>query len=430
MPRPAPGRILLTNVHSAHNAGDAALMLAAIEQLQAAFPTARLTVLMNDPQSFAGPPAVVGSLFTWVKWADGAGREHWRWAQFPVLLLAGLAAGLGRWLPRPAVRLLPRARRLLVQSFLEADLVVGCPGGYLFSAGRGLPLLISVYTLALGWLAGKPIYLLPQSIGPLRRGWERRAVGWLLARARLILVREAISLRQAPIAAGSRKLRLLPNMAFVFSGAPRPIAEHWLHSAGVDLSRDRPCLGLTAINWHAQNPGFVRQAAYEQALAGAVRRFIGETGGTAIFFPQVCGPSLEQDDRVAARRVAAHLADLGGRVRLIEQPPEPSVLKTALGVMDVFVGTRMHSNLFALAGGAPCLAIGYQFKTLGMVDMVGLSDWVVDIEAVSDPELANRLMRLWQARREVRAHLERTAPALMSQARQATALIAEDYFGG
>jgi colanic acid/amylovoran biosynthesis protein len=113
----------------------------------------------------------------------------------------------------------------------------------------------------------------------------------------------------------------------------------------------------------------------------------------------------------------------------VEQPPAPAVLKTAMGLMDVFVGTRMHSNLFALSGGVPCLAIGYQFKTQGIARMVGLEEWVQDIRSATGPSVANRLKELWSRREAVRAHLSHAVPALMQQARQAGPLIAADYHG-
>lgn len=426
MSHPLARRILLTNLHSLHNAGDAALMLAAIDQLQTAFPEVVVTLLLNDPSSYTGSLPVVGSLVARLKRADASGHETWRWVDLLGMPLLGPVAWLSRWWAG-AVRLVPARWRALVQAYVEADLVVGCPGGYLFSAGLGLPLVLSVYTLALAWFAGKPFYLLPQSIGPFRREWERWLIGWLLARARLIMVREAISLQQAPLPVADRRVHLLPDMALTYTGAPVPVAQAWLQSVGLELAQARPCLGVTVINWQQQNPAFRSQSQYEQAIAAAVRRFLTETGGTAVFLPQVCGPSFEQDDRVAARRVAELLAEFGPRVSVVQTQPPPATLQTAMGLMDIVLGTRMHSNLFAMAGGVPFLAIGYQFKTQGIVQMVGLGDWVLAIEHATGDIVAQRLMDLWRQRVEIRAYLARTLPDLMRQARQAAHLIASDY---
>ncbi|MCC7359647.1 MAG: polysaccharide pyruvyl transferase family protein [Anaerolineales bacterium] len=418
-------RLLLINLHSTHNAGDAALMLAAIEQLQAALPGAQVTLLMNDPASYPGRLPVVGSLFTLVK-RSRAGRERWRWLSLVWLPWLAVVVRLARRRPA-ALGWLPRAWQPTARAFAQADLVVSCPGGFLFSAGLSLPLAISVLTMALAPWAGRPLYVLPQSIGPLRAGWERRLVGWLLARARLVMVREAVSRAQLPGRLAPERVLLIPDLALTFAAAPLAAAANWLAQVGLDDTRPRPWLGVTVINWRAQNPRFPSQADYEQAVAQAVRQFVRAQGGTVVFFAQVCGPSLDQDDRVAARRVAAQLADLGDALCLINHTPEPAVLKAAMGQMDVFVGTRMHSNLFAFSGAVPLVAIAYQPKTQGIMRMLGLERWVLPIEQAQGAALADKLAALWADRHAVRAQLAAGLPALISQAAQAGRLVAEDY---
>ena len=418
-------RILLINVHSTYNAGDAALMLAAIDQLEAALPGARVTLLMNDPDSYHGPLPVVGSLFTLVKQSQG-GHERWRWpalAALPALLLAVRLAA--RW--PGLLNRLPRAWQPTARAFVETDLVASCPGGFLFSAGLSLPLVISVLTLALAGWAGKPLYVLPQSIGPLRAGWERRLVGWRLARARLVMLREALSQAQLPGPVSPERVKLIPDTALTFAPAPASAASAWLAQVGVTAQSPRPWLGVTVINWRAQNPGFPTQADYEAAVALAVRQFLADHGGTVIFFAQVCGPSQDQDDRVAARRVVAQLSTVHASVCLVDRTPDPAVLKAAMGQMDLFLGTRMHSNIFAFSSHVPFVAIAYQFKTQGIMAMLGLDQWVIPIEQARGTLPADRLRALWAARHTVRAHLAATVPGLAAQAAQAGPLVAADY---
>ena len=131
------------------------------------------------------------------------------------------------------------------------------------------------------------------------------------------------------------------------------------------------------INGEAQNPHFRRQVEYEPACASAARRFVELTGGRVIFFPQVCGPTLEQDDRVPARRVAIGLRDLSEAAWVVEEPLSVAALLDIYGQMDLFIGTRMHSNIFALSRDVPVIAIGYQHKTEGIAEMAGLKEWVI-----------------------------------------------------
>jgi colanic acid/amylovoran biosynthesis protein len=423
-----PVRILMVNVHSCQNSGDAALLDAAVRQLQRHFPGCQVTLAMNDPGSYRGEARALGSLTAWVKRVDPARRSRWAWWALPWLPLAALLLAMAHWAGGRVLDLLPRGQRDLIRAYYEADLIVSCPGGYLYSApGVGLPLTIAVYSMALAAAAGKPLYLLPQSIGPLTRPFDRWLVGWVLKRARLVMLREAVSWQQLPLAPAARqKVVQLPDMALIFESVPRAEAERWLAGQNPRPEADRPLLGMTAINWQAQS-AFRGQASYEQALAAAARYFIEQCGGWVILLPQVCGPSVADDDRVPASRVAERLGPLASRVVVVHDPLSPALQKSACGLMDVFIGTRMHSNIFAASYGVPTLPIGYQYKTRGIAQVLGLDEWVLEIDGLSSDRLVERLGDLWSRRERVRADLLQRLPGLRHDAEQAGALIAADF---
>lgn len=417
--------ILIINVHSSRNAGDAALTQVTIEQVQSRFPQGRITLAMDDPGSYTGEGTALCSLFGLVR--DG---DSWRPRSLLWLIPATLTPVLSHRCRGKAIfALTPRDWRAVLRAYLEADLIVSKPGGFLYSSGRGVALLISLYTLALGWLAGKPVYLLPQSIGPFARRWERWLTGLVLNRLHTVIVREPISLSQLERCgvrvAGSH---LLPDMAFAFRGAPEAVAQQWLYDHGLEPDSGSPLLGMTVIDYGAQNRRFSGQARYEAACAEAVRFFVKQIGGRAVIFPQVWGPSPSQDDRVPARRIAQQLVDLGQASIVVEDPLPPDLLKAVYGKMDVFVGTRMHSNIFALSQGVPAIAIGYQHKTQGIFQMLGLEQWSIRIEDVTGQVLREKLAALWQERATVRSHLHRILPGLIAQAQSVGALIAEDFY--
>jgi colanic acid/amylovoran biosynthesis protein len=87
----------------------------------------------------------------------------------------------------------------------------------------------------------------------------------------------------------------------------------------------------------------------------------------------------------------------------------------------------MHSNIFSLSEGVPVIAIGYQPKTRGIIQMVGLERWMIDIERVSGQTLIGLLAALWDERDAVREHLRRTIPLLIQQGNQAGAMVAADF---
>jgi colanic acid/amylovoran biosynthesis protein len=424
-------KILVTNVHSAENAGDRVLLEVTLEELHANFPASEITVAINEARGSEACPGAryVGSFTSWFKRA-GEERGGWRRSRLvwlPVWAIQNwLVAVTGRVFGRPWPLPGDPARRELLLAYCEADFVVSCPGNFFFStSGIGLPFLLSVYALAYGSLAGKPLYMMPQTIGPLTRRRERWSLGRALRRMRFVAVRDEPS-RETVVSLGvpPERCRVLPDTAFLFRGSDDLGALQALTQAG---NLPRPYVGATVIDWGALNRRFTRQEIYERAVATALSEFLARHGGTVFLFPQVTGPSQAEDDRRPAARVAGLMASQRARVVLVDAVWSPGQLRAAYGQMDAFIGTRLHSNIFALTAGTVAVAIAYQYKTHGIFKMLGLSEWVIDIEQVDGGLLSERLESLWRRRAAVRAGLDARLPALQQEARGAAASIAADF---
>jgi len=438
----------VTNAHSMRNAGDRVLLEVTLEELRANFPDSELTVAINNLRGLENcdQASYVGSFMSWFKSTE-EDIERWQWRHLPMLpwwmVQSWLVALTGRYLNHPWPMPKNRARRDLLSAYYQADLIVSCPGNFFYSgSGLGAAFLLHVYALAYGSLLGRPLYMMPQTIGPLTRRRERWLLGGILKQMRFVALRDNPSL--APVVAlgvTAARCHVLPDSAFLFrgSGDLRPFtalvarrSQELSNASTAQLSVDeelpRPYIGVTIIDWAAKNRRFARQAIYESAIAGALSSFLAHHGGTIFIFPQVTGPSYAEDDRRPASRVAGMLGAYQSQVVQINSVWSPGQLKAAYGQMDLFLGTRLHSNIFALTAGTPILAIAYQYKTHGVLEMLGLSDWVIDIEDVDEPQLAERLELLWQMRVEVRALIQRRLPAFQQEAHKAAAWIAADYF--
>mgnify|MGYP001765432836 CR=1 FL=1 len=411
------------------NVGDEALLSCALSQLRDNFPESKISLSLNDLASYTGAEQGLASIYAWVHPIEASGKASWKFARLLWLLPATLLPLLSqRWLKRSFFGLTPAALRPILRAYQEADLAVGTPGGYLYSSGNGLSLLILIYALLLAVVAGKPLYMLPQSIGPLRQRWEAGWLRCLLNRARLVMVREPVSYRLVQsLQVRNPRIHLVPDMAFALPSGPGEAADAWLRAQSIDPQDGKPRLGMTLVNWGAQDGRFQQQEGYEQACAAAARWFVETTGGRVIFFPQVFGPTHNQDDRVPSRRVIARLADLAGAIHFVNDPLPMQLLKAVYGKMDVFIGTRMHSNIFALSEGVPVIAIGYQHKTRGIAEMVGMGDWVLDIQAVDEQQLVARLAALWEQRVRVGERLRQAVAEIVRQSAHTGDLLRQDY---
>jgi len=422
-------RFLILNVHSSRNLGDAALLQVTLQQIQSRFPSCNITLSMDDPASRRGNEKVIESIVAWTHPKKPDGTVRWNYANLFWLLPGTLLPILSyRFFNIANYSLTPRRLKSILETYILADIVLSEPGGFLYSSGRGISLIISVFSIALAIFARKPIYILPQSIGPFKRNWERKMIRWMLNQVRIVMVREPVSFRTIQsIGVDQKKVRLVPDLAFALPVADRELGLMWLHNLGIDPQDNGPLMGMTLINWGEQNKEFTMQLEYEKACADAIQWFIENTGGKVLLFPQVIGPYTSQDDRVPARRVAKLLSELSDSVHQIEQPLSLELIKAVYSWMDIFIGTRMHSNIFALSEGVPIVAIGYLHKTQGISEMVGINELFVNIHQVGGNGLLDRLINLWNNYPYWKTHINNVIPGIIQESTRVGSWVKEDY---
>ncbi len=415
-------RVLVTNVYSARNAGDAAIVLGMIDCLRRTpgFEDAEIALSSADHRGDAAAyPVPVEPSFHSLKDACRGGPRlrclYFLKVLAPLSLLWAGAWRLARWdLP------VPRGLRRLLRCYARSDLVIAAGGGYLYTTSRlhgNVMLLIHLHSFRLAALLGKPVYLWAQSIGPFAAGYQARMVRLALRAVRLVEVREDLS--RDLVAGWELKVpvREAADAAFLLPAA-EPDADLGLATRG-----DSPRVGMTVRRWF-RDPA--QQLDYQRTMAAFADRLVQEYNAEVVFVPQVTAVRQHDDDRRAAREVAG-LMTRTDRARVIEDELSAPQVKWLCGRMDLFVGTRMHSNIFALSLGVPTLAISYQPKTDGIMAQLGLGAFVLPITGLSPGHLWQAFDHLRESAGEVREKLRRVIPEQTARAEVAGRLIADDF---
>ena len=376
--------ILVTNLHSAKNLGDAAILEVTLEGILKVFPDASISLAANDPLSwkpFADENIrILPSICTWV-----ADCIHGDWRRYPlrmpyflVLLLFSVAANR---LFGTQLLFGSQNKRDLLCSYYEADLVLSCGGGNFYAHHSPSPALIwSLLTLLFAAGLRKPIIMLPQSVGPIVGDAQQRFTRFVLRQVDFMMLRE-----QSSIEFVTRRLRLpqqptlIPDLAF-----------------GLKIKEDNPAsikddpalkIGVTIIDRHAQEKQFNYQEHYEDALVDLLTTFSRSHNASISIFVQCSGPSADQNDTYAAQRIINRLSGID-KVYLFDEFDNPGQLKAAIHEMDIFISSRLHSGIFALSGGIPLLLIGYQPKACGTMELYDLSEYCIQIENITNESLS------------------------------------------
>lgn len=422
-------KVLLLNPHSPQNAGDLALLQTGIKQIREAFPGSEIVFTINDPHPIEFLPVDVPFIMSLIHCKTqlivNVERRWRKWLMISLLCWLLIVSLLYRWF---GIRFSPKNNdyRILLQHHYDANITISIGGGYLYSTKAfDLNFFWVWLGTALPIFMGKPLFLMPQSFGPVIGRVQCHMVQWLVDRTCWVAAREPESITFLQAIGVKKSILLLPDTAFI---ADEVEYDHMAQIVAPFLPKQngkRPIIGMTLMDFGAQNQIFMKQQDYEQAILILIQHINRQYNAVIVLFAQCFGATPPEDDRIIARRIATQI-DSSVSLCVVDAMLTPSVLKAAYRSLDVLVATRLHSAIFAFDTHTPSLVIGYLHKSLGLMNMLDMSDYQIDIGAVDSDMLCKKFDMLWQQRELISNHLEHrihelhndldTLPRLMREA--------------
>lgn len=291
--------------------------------------------------------------------------------------------------------------REIMKEFCSTDAVVFVPGGYFLTPQhRHVYWLRHVSSLLIAHLLGKPVILYACSLGPFAGAHNRWLARKTLNMADVIILREKISSKIiSELGVRSPRIYETVDAAFLLRGCDHERAavlfeKHIVGSDGLRIG-----LSVRPYDFPGDRNPEQKKRGYVGCMAQLVDFAIENHGASVYFMPQGGANDLSISRDIAA--LSRHQED----ITVIDEDLSPQELKTLYGFMDVFVGVRMHANIFALSSQVPVLAVAYEPKTLGIMTMLGLEEFVVDIRSVDPEKLKSKLEKLIRQKERIKTHL-------------------------
>lgn len=356
--------IAVIHAYSRVNAGDGLLVDLTLQRLsRAGVDREDVTVIAMDPASFSDLPHV--------RKLGTAGRK-------PDLETArAAAAGLG------IVALGAHAPGAAGRALARADAFVAVGGGYLRAGNRVNAIgsaVNHVPPLRAAGRSGKPSIYLPQSVGPLT-GRVGAAIRSGLARVGEVHVRDDRSVSEL---AGLANVRRTPDLAVL------DVADEL---TGSILPREV-----------AGSPVLVARALTEPRDYADRLRALQQRLGDVLWGVQAEGSAAKSD--------RTFYDDLGVR-------PDGRVTDLLGAACGPVVSVRLHGALQSIMAGVPAVHLGYERKSWGAYEDLGLGEWVHSARGF-DPDLVAEQVRklqvdptpFWDAVRSRASYLQDRSGAL------------------
>jgi polysaccharide pyruvyl transferase WcaK-like protein len=254
----------------------------------------------------------------------------------------------------------------------QCDVVLDIGGGDSFADIYGWRRFAQMmFQKTLVHVAGRPLVLAPQTIGPFAHRLRARIATGSIRRSALVATRDALSTKAlrdmgfaGPIIEASDVALRLPYTS------PAPRIPGGRVRVGINVS------GLLMQGGYTQDNMFGLRADYAQVSRDLISAFLRHPDGCEVHLvPHVIAWGAEtriDDDMQVSRELAA--AFPGTVVAPAFQTP--SEAKSYIAGLDFFVGARMHACIAAFSSGVPVVPLAYSRKFAGLFGTLGYNHTV------------------------------------------------------
>lgn len=296
-----------------------------------------------------------------------------------------------------AMMLSPRGYFALAR---RSDLVIDIGAGDSFADIYGAGRLKRMFWLKyLTHLAGTPLVMAPQTVGPFSKGWSKTLARLSMRLCKLVASRDRMS-TEAARALGFADVIEASDVALRLPyDPPAPRAERSPVKVGINVS------GLLMGGGYTGKNEFGLTMDYPGLIRDLITYFQTHTDGCEVHLvPHVIvrsGRRIGEDDYSACEALAK---EFPGTV-LAPAFTSPSQAKTYIAGLDFFMGARMHSCIAAFSSGVPVVPMAYSRKFEGLFGSLGY-DRTVDCTAQSTETIRAAIVQSYVNRATLKAEAE------------------------
>ena len=256
--------------------------------------------------------------------------------------------------------------------------------------------------IGLARLMGARVALLSVGAGPLRTWLGRAFVRRVLGLATYRSFRDERSLALVAELGSPAPNHFAPDLAFRLSLPPTAAAPN-ATSLRIGIN---PMAFKHAAYWHDSDSADMQ--AYD-AYAGTLTELVlalGARGHEVLLFPTAI-----YSDPIVIADLAARVGARGGQVEVASVESQQDLVN-AIDRCDITVDTRYHAILFSLLRHRPAIAVAYHGKSSELMTMVGLPEFVLEIDDLDAGALIAMVLELAARRQEAAGRIAERLPTL------------------
>ena len=258
-----------------------------------------------------------------------------------------------------------------LSAFNEADACLVSGGTPIYDYGH----LTRSFYFGFPRLLGKQLFCFGIGAKPILSRTGRRLIRLMLRQACLISTRDELSRAILKEVRVGKPIRVTGDSS-LFMEPPEPEAGlRKLAQSGIDVTRPMVaiCPRVLSMDYRAHYHEELTAAAISSIRLTVARaaNHLAEEGYEVVFLSMHTVPP--DDDRKEIEAIAGLMRRGEPRVAGVGLLPQEAM--AMLGRMELVVGLRLHSLIFAAAQGVPVVTVDYDSKIRGFMELAGVGDF-------------------------------------------------------
>jgi polysaccharide pyruvyl transferase CsaB len=294
------------------------------------------------------------------------------------------------------------SRNEVLPEVARLDLLILGGGGILFDAEANLYLR----EVTLAQEHGIPVLVYAVSAGPLKDAQARQAVRDALNAADVITVRDRQARKLLEEAGVTRDIHVTVDPALFLE--PESLPADALRREGIDP--ERRLIGMSVREPGPAAPD-LDPAHYHGLLANIADYVVERFDADVVFVPM----ERKMLDVQHAHAVVAQMA-AAQRATVLKGTYSSREMLGLIGHIEFAIGMRLHFLIFAALQRVPFVALPYAGKVSGFLEDLQIA--MPPVQEVNPGRVLAYIDRSWDLRRDIRAHIEASLPALQARARE------------
>lgn len=393
-------KILIIGAMFSKNRGSAAMLISAIKTMRHVLPNAEFTVLSIFPE--------LDSRKCKIEKVNILGEKGGMLKSLSRLFTANIWKKLH-------VQII---NDNLLQIYIDSDIIIDLSGDGFTDDYGSMASIASCCDILLCKFLNKPIVIYAQSIGPFKNKLTKSLSKFCLNRVDLLIVRDEITKNYLQEIGITNMVHFTADSAFLLEVSPHKRIVEILAKENID-GTDRPLIGISAsqhlYDLELKESESDSENHYISLMTKIVNYLIDKLNAQIVFVPHVTNDDRPVDDRFVAEKIFEK-ANKKGKIRLINNEYSPEELKGIIGQCDLFIGARMHANIAATSSYVPTLAIAYSHKSYGIMDMLGMKEYVIDFREMNIEEIKTKIDDLWINKDKIRIKLKSNVDLIKKRA--------------